>query len=357
MIGEREGLSLEKAGNVDPGRRRPTLRDVASHAGTSVKTASRVVNREGGVRDELVARVEDSVRALGYRPDDRARRLRQKSASGGTLGLVQGDVTNPFFASLFVGVEEVVSEHGYVVLAASSEGEQDRFNEIIDTFASRRVDGLIVVPVSDDLSMLRLEAEMGTPLVFIDQKPTDPIGDVVLSDHYGGSVAAVAHLIAQGHERIAFLGDDPRFFSAAERKRGWLEAHQAAGLRVDESLVREGVGKRAAAELAVGELLDSQTPPTALFTAQNFISIGAVRALHERGLHHDVAQAGFDDIDLADAIQPGLTCTPQDPIELGRSAADLLLRRIWGDDEPLREVVVPVELVLRGSGEISPHTA
>lgn len=340
----------------DLGRRRPTLRDVASHARTSVKTASRVVNREGGVREELVTRVEESVRALGYRPDDRARRLRQQSDDSGTIGLVQGDISNPFFAALFVGVEEVMTGDGYVVLAASSEGETRRFNEIVERFAVRRVDGLIVVPVSDDLTGLTHEVAMGTPVVFIDQRPADSLGDVVLSDHYGGAVKAVAHLIDSGHRRIAFLGDDPSFFSAMERKRGWLEAHDSAGLTVDERLIREGVGERLAAERAVEELLACGSPPTALFTAQNLISVGAVHALRRHGLHHRVAMVGFDDVDLADAIEPGLTCAPQDPVELGRQAARLLLQRISGDSRPRREVVLPVELVIRGSGEIPPSS-
>ena len=143
---------------------------------------------------------------------------------------------------------------------------------------------------------------MGTPLVFIGQNPLTRLA----TSSCPITMAGRSRLLLTSSHRATSAprssGTTHGFFFAAERKRGWLEAHQTTGLPVDESLVREGMGKSAAAELAVDELLDSEAPPTALFTAQNFISIGAVRALHKRGVQHQVAQACFDDIDLADAI-------------------------------------------------------
>lgn len=349
-------LSYEKSivGDLYLPRRRPTLRDVAEMANTSVKTASRVVNNEDGVSSELASRVQTAVQILGYRPDDRARRLRRSTATNGVIGLIQADVSNPFFASIFFGVEEVASEMGHVVLAAGSEGSADRFDEIVESFITRRVDGLIVVPVGNELSLIRREMTMGTPVVFVDQVPSEPIGDVVTSDHFGGALSAVTHLMDAGHTRIAFLGDDPAYFSASERKRGWLAAHDQHGLTADPSIVRDRVGASRPAERAVLQLMSMEEPPTALFTAQNLISIGAIRALKSLGLDQQVAMVGFDDIELADVLDPGLTCAPQDPVSLGRTATRLLFRRISGESGPAETVVIPVELVIRGSGEIRP---
>lgn len=344
-----------KDSSGDANKRRATLRDVAELAGTSIKTVSRVINGEGGVRNELQERVRVAISQLGYHPDDRARRLRRGSGTTGTIGLVQHDVGNPFFASVFMGVEEVATRAGYVVLAASSDGDVSRFNEIVDMFIGRRVDGLVVVPVGDDVETLADEVALGTPVVFIDRMPSSRIGDIVLSDHFGGSLRAVQHLISAGHSRIAFLGDDPTFFSAAERRRGWSEALTAAGLETPHDLVRESVGDQRLAEDAVLGLMTIGSPPTALFAAQNYISIGAIRALRKLGLADSIAMVGFDDVELADMLEPALTVAPQHPAELGRQASELLFRRISGDDGPLEEVILPVELVVRGSGEIRPR--
>lgn len=332
--------------------RRPTLRDVAAAADASIKTVSRVVNHEGGVSPELAARVEAAIENLGYRRDDRARHLRSGSTSTGTIGLVQNDVANPFFAAIFKGVEEVTTAEGCVVLSASSGGQPERQDEIIGTFISRRVDGLVVVPVGGSISLLANEIRLGTPVVFVDLMPEELLGDVVISDHFGGALRATRHLIGYGHQRIGFLGDDARIYSADQRYGGYVEALSTAGLEVDPTLVRLGVIGAPAAAGATRELMAMSHPPTAIFAAQNFISMGVVRTLRELDLAHRIAVVGFDDIDFADILEPGLSVAPQDPHELGRRAATLLFRRLAGESGPPRVEVLPVGLIERGSGEL-----
>lgn len=333
--------------------RRPTLRDVAVEADTSLKTASRVVNKEGGVSPELTARVEEAVAKLGYQRDDRARQLRSGSTSTGTIGLIQNDVANPFFASIFKGVEEVAADHGNVLLSASSGGSAERQDEIVRTFISRRVDGLVIVPVGEDMTVLTREAGRGTPIVFVDLMPKEVIGDVILSDHRGGATKAVEHLIRQGHRRIAFLGDEARYTSALERCTAYRDTLAEAAIPVDEALVKPGMGDPALAENATYALLDLDDPPTAIFAAQNFVSIGVVRALARRGQGGQVAVVGFDDFECADMLDPPLSVAPQNPRELGRRAGDLLYRRLEGFDGPPQVVELPVEIIERGSGEIA----
>jgi LacI family transcriptional regulator len=196
------------------------------------------------------------------------------------------------------------------------------------------------------------EQRAGTPLVFVDRPARFINADSVTSDNVGGAEEAVSHLGAFGHRRIGFLGDALEIQTAADRLRGYRLSLAALELNDDPEIVRTGIRSVEAAALAVRELSRLPSPPTALFTAQNLITIGALHALRELGLEHTTAVVGFDDIELADLLEPAVTVVAQDPAELGRAAADLLFRRLDGDDSPPEHVVVDVELIARGSGEI-----
>ena len=168
---------------------------------------------------------------------------------------------------------------------------------------------------------------------------------------------ATAHLLAAGHRRIGHLGDRRAIHSATERLRGHTEALATAGVAYDPALVRMELSDSAAARAAAAELLALDDPPTAIFAAQNLITIGAVQALRARGLQHSVALVGFDDVPLADALDPGLTVVAQDAVALGRTAAERLFARLDGDAGPTQTVVLPTTLIARGSGEIAPAAA
>jgi LacI family transcriptional regulator len=189
----------------------------------------------------------------------------------------------------------------------------------------------------------------------VDRPPNFLDADAVVSDHAGGARAAVAHLIAAGHRRIGFLGDRPEVFTAAERLRGYRETLAHHGLAEDLDLVRHPRFRGVDAYETTCELLDGTDPPTALFASQNLISVGAVRAVHALGRQHEIAMVSFDDILLADALDPGLTVVAQDPMALGRTAAELVFSRLDGYDGPTRHVVIPTQLIERGSGELPPR--
>lgn len=337
--------------------RRPTMRDVAERAGVSFKTVSRVVNDEGGVSPDLADRVGTAIVELGYRPDGRARHLRQGSTTTGAIGFVLVDVANPFFSSILRGIEEVARGHDTLVLAGSTDGLVERQDQLIEAFVGRRVDGLIVVPSGSGGGVLRTELDRGTPVVFLDLEPDDIVVDLVRSDHRGGARIATEHLLARGHRDIAFIGDDPTIFSAGCRLAGFHDAMTAAGLVVPPHRVVTGRHTADAWRSIVADRLRDPQPPTAIFTAQNFITVGAAHALHDLGLHRTIAQVGFDDIELADIVEPAITVVPQRPRELGRRAAEQLFRRIHGDrTEPIRDIVES-PIVERGSGEIPPPPA
>jgi LacI family transcriptional regulator len=330
------------------------MKDVASVAGVSLATVSRVINGNHDVRAELATRVRDAIEVLGYRRDLMASTLRRTDRLSSTIGLIIEDVANPFFSAVHRGVEDEARVHGALTFAGSSDEDPERERELAEAFAARGVDGLVIVPCGTDQGYLVRERNAGTALVFVDRPPCFLEADAVVSDNFGGARAAVEHLIAAGHRRIGLLADRPSVFTAAERRRGYREALAAAGIPADPSLERMGLVDSDAAELAARELLLAHDQPTAIFASQNLIAIGTIRTLRGRGLQSEVALVAFDDVTLADMVEPDTTVVVQDAYTLGRRAAELLFARLNGLDGGFRLVVVPTGLVARGSGEIPP---
>lgn len=330
------------------------MKDVASVAGVSLATVSRVINGNHEVRADLATRVHDAIEVLGYRRDLMASTLRRTDRLSSTIGLIIEDVANPFFSALHRGVEDRARAHGALTFAGSSDDDPERERELAEAFAARGVDGLVIVPCGSDQGYLVRERNAGTALAFADRPPRLLDADAVVSDNAGGARAAVEHLVAAGHRRIALLADRPSVFTAAERRRGYREALAAAGIHEDPSLERVGLVDSDAAELAARELLLADDPPTAIFASQNLIAVGTIRALRGRGVQHEVALVAFDDVTLADRVEPGTTVVVQDPYRLGSRAAELLFSRMGGLDGESQLVVVPTRLVARGSGEIAP---
>jgi LacI family transcriptional regulator len=331
---------------------RPTMRDVARRAGVSLKTVSRVVNGEDGVRPDTTEKVNAAISALGFRRNDIARALRGGKRTR-SLGLVIKDVANPFYSLIARGVEEVARTNDLLVISGCSDEDPARERHLIRSLCERRVDGLLVVPSGNDHRYLIPEINMGTPAVFIDRPPEDALqADVVLIDNAGGARAAVTHLIEHGHRRIACLVDLPGIFTARERRRGYDEALHEHDVPVDESLIRVGQHDVAGAESAMAELLALGDPPTAVFTGNNRLTVGALRAIQTAGA--GTALVGFDDLELADMLATPVTVVAHYPAEMGRRAAGLLCRRMAGEELPPQRVVLPTHLIVRGSGELPP---
>lgn len=331
---------------------RPTMKDVAAIAGVAVTTVSRVINRDPKVAEDTRARVVAAIAELHYQPDLHAGNLRRRGRTN-TLGLLVGNVANPFSASLHRAVEDVARPHHVAVFASSLDDDPTREREAVEAFLRRRVDGLILTTIGRDHTYLAREMERGTPVVFVDRRPSGVVADTVLSDNYAGARVAVAHLADHGHARIAFLGDSEEIFTARERRRGYLDECRERGLEVSPSLMVSGLGDDVAAARAVAGLLASEDPPTALFTAQNLITIGAVEALSNAHKLASVGLVGFDDIPMAAHLAVPVTVVAQDPSRIGRLAAELVFGRLDGDTSEPREITVPTTLVQRGSGEVA----
>jgi LacI family transcriptional regulator len=334
-------------------RSRATIRDVAALAGVGIKTVSRVINDEANVSRGMRERVQTAIVALNFQPNQGAGALRRGDHKTRTLGLLLDAVDNPFAASVNRAVEGVASAHGTAVFAASSEDDPERERALVDVFTRRRVDGLLLTLISHDHGYLQAEREQGTPLVFIDRPPVGLLADAVVTDNRAAARTATRHLLAAGHRRIAHIGDELTISTARERHRGFADAVAEAGPDVVAHQV-DDLRSQAEAEAAVHQLLGLAEPPTALFTAQNLVTIGALRALHAAGRQHEVALVGFDDLLLADLLRPGVTVMAQDPGRIGALAAEQLFSRLAGNTEPEQTLVVPASLVVRGSGEIRP---
>jgi LacI family transcriptional regulator len=330
------------------------MREVAALAKVSIKTVSRVVNREPGVSPQLARRVLAASQRLDYRHNMTASSLRRSDGRSATIGVVLEDVANPFSSALQRSIEDVAGKRGVLVLAGSSDEDEERERRLVSAFASRRVDGLIIQPSSHDQSYLANERRVGTALVFVDRPPAFIDADAVLTDNAAGVRRGIGHLLERGHRRIAYLGDLHTIATAAERHRGYVEELAARGIKIDERIVRLDVRGIEKAEATVTELMSDRHPPTAVFTGQNLITIGAFRALRGLGLHKRVALIGFDDILLADLLDPGITVIAQDPAAIGRAAAEVLFRRLDGDRSPSQHHIVLTRIVARGSGEIAP---
>ncbi len=342
---------------VPPARaldRRATLRDVAALAGVSTKTASRVVNGEPGVVAAKVTAVTQAIAELNYRRDMSASSLRRSDGRTAAVAAILEDLANPYSAEVHRALENEARKRGVIIFSGSVDQDVEREHQLVREFASRRADALVIMPASTSHAYLAQEISPRTPVVFVDRPPSGFAADAVLTDNAAGAERAVDHLVERGHTRIGFLGDMVSIPTARARQQGFMDAMAKHGLAVPPTAMATGLHTQEAAEAAAHAMFNVERPPTAIFTAQNNITITALRCLQELGLKHKVALIGFDDLPWADLVSPGITVMAQDPAAMGRRAADLVFSRLGGDDSPPRTEIIPTRLIKRGSGEIVP---
>ncbi len=336
--------------------RRPqtTMNDLALAAGVSLKTVSRVINGEPGVTPDTLRKVEAAIESLGYARNDLAASLRSGVGSN-TIGLVIEDVANPFYALVAQAVEDIAHEHASLLITTSAREDPARERELVTALLRRRVDALLIVPAGPDPAgpdhSYIARAGFAGHTVFLDRPPARADADTVLIDNAAGAQMAVTHLLRQNHRRIAIVGDMRALYTAGERLDGYMSALTRAGVTPEAELISMGHSTWESAHAAVSQLLELPAPrrPTAIFAANNRCTIGVMHALH--GRDSEVALVGFDEFELADLL--GVTIVRTDPYRIGQVAAQLAFSRIAGDERPPQRVLLPVDLVARGSGEIS----
>ena len=324
------------------------MNDLAMAAGVSLKTVSRVINGEPGVTEVTMKKVETAIESLGYARNDLAASLRSGLRSN-TVGLVIEDVANPFYALVAQAVEDTAREHECLLITTSAREDPARERELVTALLRRRVDALLIVPAGPDHRYIARAGFVGHT-VFLDRPPVRTDADMVLIDNALGAKRATAHLLGHGHRRVAIVGDTRELHTAGERLDGYMRTLAGAGLEHKDELISMGHSTSESARAAVGRLmaLPPDRRPTAIFAANNRCTIGAMHALQGRRVK--VALVGFDDFELADLL--GVTVVRTDPYRLGQVAAEIAFGRIDGDEQAPQQVVLPVDLVARGSGEI-----
>lgn len=327
---------------------RPTVYDVARHAGVSIKTVSRVANESSGVSPKTRRMVANAIRELGYVPNAAARSL--VTGSSHTIGVVVDSISDPFFAALVSVAESRALAAGYSTQVASTGRDPQRERDQVLRMARENVRGLLLAPTMSDHDYLA-SALGDIPMVLVDRGWPDSGLDTVGVQDRSGTRTAIERLISYGHRRIAFLGDVSDLTTTRHRREGYLDALLAAGVPVVPDLVKSQLAIDDPGGTAVTELLELTDPPTAVFSSNARTSLGVVRALH-RHSRTDIALIGFGDFDLADALEPGVTVVDHDPRQIAAAALDRLLARIRGQATAPIEIMVPVSLVTRGSGEL-----
>jgi LacI family transcriptional regulator len=326
----------------------PTLADVATLAGVSLKTASRVVNAEPYVSGDKRARVEAAAESLGYRVNQAASMLKRGILST-ELALIVGDLANPFYAGIAKGMESTLRGRGmYLTLASSDESEEEE-RRLLGELSQRGVYGIALVSTLSDHRDLAELDHRGIQLVLVDRPAVGLAADSVVLDNFGGGRLATEHLLRRGHRRIAFVGDYARLATYLERSRGFLDALGEAGVAGADAGVHGGVHGAEEAYRLTRRLLTADPAPTAIVAGNNRLGLGVLQAVTDLAV--EVAVVSFDEVDYAPLL--GMTTVSHPPEHLGEVVAELLLaaRPRTGST---RQVVLPMTLSERGSGERSP---
>lgn len=342
--------------NKRPSAHAVTIKQVAERAGVSIATVSRAFADADAVSKALRDRVYKVARALNYRPSRVARNLRVGTSQA--VGVVIPDLQNPFFTGLVRGIEGVLQAAGYTLLLANSDESPARERDVLATFRAEGVAGIIFVPINSGKSTYQQLLAPPVHVVAVDRLPAASRVDLVTVANAEGTRTAVAHLLAIGHRAIALLGGPSQHSTAVEREEGYRGALREADVAVRADLIYRGDFREAGGYLGIKTLLGVRRPPTAVFVANNLMTLGALRALHEmrRRIPTDVALVGFDDMPWATSLNPPLTAVAQPALEIGEAAAQLFLDRVARPDRPVRHVILETTLIVRAScGAIAPR--
>lgn len=324
--------------------------DVAQTAGVSIATVSAFLNNTSNVSPDLTRRVDAAIRDIGYQRNAVARSL--KIGSTRTIGLTVADIRNPFFTDVVATIQQVLSKAGYAVMLCSNEEDTAKQDEQIKLLLDRMVDGLIVAPAGEDEIMKRLVTSTRKPVVLIDRVCDGLDIDAVVLDNRKGAFDATAYLIGLGHRRIGYLSGPSNTSTGRDRLAGYRAALIDSGVAFVPEMIREGHFREADGYRAAMQLLTMTDRPSAIFSANNLMVIGAMRAIRDMGLAcpDDISVACMDDFPWADVFSPRLTTIAQPVDAIGEQAANLLLDRLAGRaPDHSRQIVLHGRLTIRGS--------
>ncbi len=320
------------------------IKDVAQQAGVSVASVSRVMAGHAGVSEATRQRVLAAIQALDYRPDLAARRLRSRRTD--TIGLIVSDIRNPFFTEVSRAVEDIAYRHRLRVILCNADEDPEKEALYLELMRDENVSGVILSPTLSTLARFR-PSDYSFPVVLVDRCDRDTVADAVVLDNADSAYRLTAHLIEQGHRRIAFIYGATSA-TGRQRQEGYMTAMAIHGL---ETLAKAVPATVEAARATAGELVSRQPLPDALVASNGLILLGLVEALREArlGVPEQIALAGFDNLPWTRLVEPGITVIAQPTYDLGQATTELLLQRIAHPAQSVRRVVMRGELIERRS--------
>jgi LacI family transcriptional regulator len=326
-----------------------TIRDVARLAGVAPITVSRVINNKGYFTEETRERVNVAVQKLGYMPNSLARSLRSRKTH--MLALILTDITNPFWTTVARGVGDAASEAGFNVILCNTDESEEEQEHYLKAMLEKQVDGVLLVPAGSPNQAIDLIHARGVPVVILDRRiPGAPIVDVVRCDSEGGAYALTQFLVSLGHRAITMLNGPQGISTSDDRGAGYCRALTEAKIIVPAILNGEFT-LESGYNLAI-KALAADPRPSALFAANNFIAIGALKALRDSNLRvpEDITVVGFDDLPQALIVDPFLTVASQPAYSMGHKATEVLVARLSGlASETPQEIILPTQIIQRRS--------
>lgn len=306
-----------------------TIQDVAKRAQVSTATVSRVINQSAFVSSALTMKVRRAMDELDFRPNGIARSLRRKQSD--LVALVIPDISNPFFTALVRGVEEVVNRYGFDLILCNTDETEEKEQVHAGLLCEKHVAGVIMAPAGHSRISLEMFARHHIPVVLVDRQPSGAEVDAVLLDNAAGAYTGTSHLLRLGHRRIGLVAGKSDLSTTWERVEGYQKALVDAGLTPDPELLVYANSRIDGGCAAARALMNLPAPPTAVFIANNLLTIGVIQYLKECGIHipQEVAVVGFDDFESTSIIEPPLTVVAQPTGDIGRTAAALLVKRVW----------------------------
>lgn len=328
---------------------RITIHDVAREAGVSLAAVSRAMNERGEVSPAQRARILEVARRLHYVPSSIAQSLVLGKTK--TLGVMVTDNASPIYAEILKGIEGVAVAAGFSVLLCNSANSPERAKQGIEMLTAKRVDAMLLTPVQEDREEIRQLEASGIPFVLLLRHFHDEWTDYVITDNFAAGRVATAHLIDQGHRRIAHIGGPVGVSSAEGRLAGYRRALAEYDIPFDNNLVTHGFFTVVGGTGSAHHVLDRPDPPTAIFAATDLQAVGVLKAARERGLRvpTDLALVGGDDIELAAFLEPPLTTFHQPSREIGARGAEILLEKLSGVATEPQHIVFQSELIIRRS--------
>jgi DNA-binding LacI/PurR family transcriptional regulator len=325
----------------------PTIKDVARLAGVSSATVSRVLHDRPHVRPELRRRVTDAIEKLDYQPSRVAQSLRVQRSR--IIGVIISDIQNPFFTSLVRAAEDTAHEAQYAVFLCNSDEDLNKESLYVDLMLAEQVSGVIICPTHEKENPARRLIEAGIPVVAVDRRMESLEVDTVLVNNQEATKALTEHMIEAGHRQFGAIIGVPEISTGRERYEGFHAALRKHGIVPDRKHIFSVPPKEEQGYLCARKLLSLPDRPTAILAGNNLLGVGVLRAVQEAGLQlsRDVTVAVFDDECWASLVTPAINTVSQPTYELGRTAAEMLLKRIAQPDHPIVESVLKCKLMIR----------